>query len=774
MASYYYVPNSDGSVRWIWPIESSKPHFLNFYSGSSLKQKSFKVLVKAIFKLRLQAFWFKQTTDIVKRTFPNHSQWALFYGTPGPNNKKIMFIKDDSTGNSSFVKIADTEESSKLILKEKDHLRALNEQRNQLSFHIPSLLRQSSDNELVLNAISNEKSAANWGDLHSLAIHEMSRLNFNRSTVANWNGWNKINYQIAQFREDSSKKVSSTILDKLVLLKRSIDQNVTFNFHFAHGDFTPWNVFQFKNQDLSIVDWELAMEDAPKGFDFFHFHVQKGILLDRLCVANILAVIEKSAIKYGIFNDEKEVREYFKLYLLSHISYYAAIYSKQESWHQQIYWQLNVWEELLNEAITIWSDRKLFIIDLFDFLKTKNYAGIKLQSTRIEDLNEYSDLDLVVDKKDVGALKRWIKERNLVDKVLTKRYSNMHVLTIIFKDGTRLYLDLIQKFKRKNLVFLDALELLRSAKVNEFGIKEITAANTSLYVALFYGLNGSSIPDKYKNLADNLLVSKDKLEITAYKCYCEDKSAFKDLEDLVLKNPENKGFKGLSNRFSYFWDVFRSFFNRNGMIITLSGVDGAGKSTIIEELKFEMDKKYRKKVVVLRHRPSIIPILSAYKHGKTKAEEISIQNLPRQGSNNSKINSLIRFAYYYSDYFIGQFYVYLKHVIRGHIVIYDRFYFDMINDSKRSNMILHKPFVRFAYSFLLKPNYNFFLYASADTILERKRELDRSTIDRLTFDYLYLFKSLQGRKKKARYVAINNEVLDQTKQHIFKTIGQIY
>lgn len=774
MASYYYVPNLDGSVRWIWPIDSTKPHFLNFYSGSSFKQRSFKLLVKAIFKFKLQAFWFKQTTEIANRTFPNHSNWALFNGTPGPNNKKILFISDEKSGISSFIKIAETEESNKLILKEKNQLSILNKQKNQLSFRIPRLLEQSSENELVMQAIDNEKSAAIWGDNHSLAIQEMSRLNFNRSTVRNWDGWNRVNKQIALFRDDSPKKIPSSILDKLILLKMSIDQNLPFSFHYAHGDFTPWNVFQSKNQELAIVDWELAIEDAPKGFDFFHFHIQKGILLDRSTCADMLADIENLALKYGIFNNEKEVREYFKLYLLSHVTYYAAIYAKQELWHQQIYWQLNVWEELLNEVITILSDRKLFIIDLFDFLKTKNYAGLKLQSNRIEDLNEYSDLDLVVDKKDVNALKRWIKDRNLVDKVLTKRYSNMHVMTIIFKDGTRLYLDLIQKFKRKNLVFLNAKELLQSAKMNEYGIKEVSPRNTALYVALFYGLNGSSIPDKYKKLADDLLPSNKKLEFTAYKCYSEEKSAFEELQGLILKNPENKGFKGVGNRLSYYLDVVRSFFNRNGMIITLSGVDGAGKSTIIEELKYEMDKKYRKKVVVLRHRPSIVPILSAYKHGKSKAEEISMQNLPRQGSNTSKTNSLVRFAYYYSDYFIGQFYVYLKHVIRGHIVIYDRFYFDIINDSKRSNMTLHKPFVRFAYSFLLKPNYNFFLYASADTILERKRELDRKTIDKLTFDYLNLFKSLQGRKKKARYIAINNEALDQTKQHIFKTIGQIY
>ncbi|MBK6497177.1 MAG: hypothetical protein IPG00_03010 [Saprospiraceae bacterium] len=38
-------------------------------------------------------------------------------------------------------------------------------------------------------------------------------------------------------------------------------------------------------------------------------------------------------------------------------------------------------------------------------------------------------------------------------------------------------------------------------------------------------------------------------------------------------------------------------------------------------------------MIVLRHRPSILPIISAWKHGKEKAEAISASKMPRTGNN---------------------------------------------------------------------------------------------------------------------------------------------
>lgn len=61
--------------------------------------------------------------------------------------------------------------------------------------------------------------------------------------------------------------------------------------------------------------------------------------------------------------------------------------------------------------------------------------------------------------------------------------------------------------------------------------------------------------------------------------------------------------------------------------------------------------------------------------------------LPRTGSNKSKLSSFIRFFYYLLDYIIGQWFIYFKYTIKGNIIVYDRYYFDFINDANVLTLI---------------------------------------------------------------------------------------
>jgi thymidylate kinase len=129
---------------------------------------------------------------------------------------------------------------------------------------------------------------------------------------------------------------------------------------------------------------------------------------------------------------------------------------------------------------------------------------------------------------------------------------------------------------------------------------------------------------------------------------------------------------------------------------------------------------------------------------------------------------MLRFAYYFSDYIFGQFYVYLRYTRTGTVVLYDRYYFDFIVDSRRSNITIPEKFARFCYCLLMKPDLNFFLYADAATILKRKQELSASTIKDLTDRYKSLFQELGFSSKRNKYHAIENNNLDETISRIIK------
>ncbi len=205
--------------------------------------------------------------------------------------------------------------------------------------------------------------------------------------------------------------------------------------------------------------------------------------------------------------------------------------------------------------------------------------------------------------------------------------------------------------------------------------------------------------------------------------------------------------------------------NNKIKIITFSGVDGAGKTTILTKVKELIENKYNKEVVILRHRPSILPILSAIKYGKKEAEKKTQEVLPRTGKNKSKVSSFVRFFYYLLDYVYGQWVVYFKHTSKGKIIIYDRYYFDFINDGRRTNIDLDSGFIKFFYKFVFKPKLNIFLYADPDVILSRKQEMDKKSIVDLTNKYKSLFNELSN-KHDQYYLPIENIEIDETMTEI--------
>ncbi|MEM6805336.1 MAG: hypothetical protein AAF696_28320, partial [Bacteroidota bacterium] len=295
------------------------------------------------------------------------------------------------------------------------------------------------------------------------------------------------------------------------------------------------------------------------------------------------------------------------------------------------------------------------------------------------------------------------------------------------------------------------------------------------YLCLFYTLNNCKIPQKYQDFYAELEVEKQQ-EIRHYLAQkYQIKRLGEDVFDLlpfrnhlirrIQRFSENQGITGLGMKLMSFRDRLRAA----GITITFSGVDGAGKSTILEETRQMLTEKYRKEVVLLRQRPSILPILSAYRYGKKAAEQRAANTLPRQGNNKSKISSLIRFLYYYTDYVLGQWYVYFKVNLKGHILLYDRYYFDYIVDSKRANIILPPKLIKALYRPVFKPQLNFLLFADPDIILARKQELSKSEIVELTRNFRSLFSHLNQSYPKSQHIEINNLEIEQTLARIETT-----
>ncbi len=755
----YYINNVDGTPRWIWTAKSRKAHFLKFYAISSFRSRVFAFAYQLVFLLQLQHLFFSRKSVYVTRNESAalspvlKNNFALFTGTKGPNRKMVLYVIKENV-STSFYKIALSNTSELLLATEYKKIQEV-EALNPKSFKVPTTAIVS-NGILEMEDLSNQSSRKNnFTPIHLEALAELFT-----ATVASSNTSTLPCFKAAAKQIEASKngRIPQGIISRLETLQLHLENQPVFTT-LSHKDFTPWNCLVQNNQ-LAMYDWELAASETPAAFDLFHFIMQTGILVNHANWRTIKEQLQRAFIAFA--SEVKTIKAtdfdaYLSYYLYINTAYYIQLYAQQEEWHLQVDWLLAMWNEALNDVLQKYTpSREVLINTLFDYLINTQYAAIKFPNTLPHLLSEYADIDLCMQKSDAYQLIAYLKQNSLVQKARIVHKSYMASVTLQLRNNSLLCLDLIWQFKCKSIQFFALEEVLQKATWNAFGVKNMSEEHTRNYLRYFYGLNNAQVPEKYSAY------------FLPYKTWNSSKQLL--LKYLKTK-PYNMGISSLKNQLNYVLDAVKSIGFHKGIIITFSGVDGAGKSTVIAEVKHEMEKKLRKKVVVIRHRPSLLPILSAITKGKQNAEQAAMQTLPRQGKNKALISSLLRFAYYYTDYFIGQFIVYIKYVMRGEVVLYDRYYFDFINDSIRSNIRLPKWFTKLGYYLLMKPQLNFFLYADAKVILQRKQELELSTIKQLTNDYLLLFGQL-GSAKQNQYVPIENMELNKTVALISHLITQ--
>lgn len=798
---YYFINNPDKTMRWIFPSNLKKATFLNFYNTSSFKAKILSVLLKTAYAFNLRKIvrsgsfkvYYKESLKIESNLehIP-HDGYSLFTGTVGPNRKFVVEVNSNGI-TTHFAKWAISSASQTLISNELisiDKIKKLN-----LNYMAtPNCL---SSKDLLMSVFENVKpneivSTNGLTDIHLKALVEL----YEKTITYNLSG-------ITTFREHLittiySLKPDERIVDSdniIELLRKSLDIlefDSPIPCSMAHFDFTPWNMYATSDK-LYVYDWELSDKMAPILFDVFHYIFQKNILIDRTDLIKIKKeisqVMENPILKDVINRYNVNVELCYKAYLLYTISYYLTIYGQQKSLHKQVEWLVNIWYKALEEIVikkSYGSQRKSFINHLFTFLNKYDYALMKFSEASISELNDSSDLDLLIRKEDLSHILTYLNGTGALKKLLVVKKTFMATISLFFEDGSFLSIDLLYGFKRKSSVILSPLDVLNKSIKADNGITVPQRYHDFEYMFLFYQLNGANLPSKYIAYFESLPFHEkmtvllhlqgtyDLSDYTAENIFNYSDRIRTKIKVVIDSKIENNGWNYFNSLIDYWKDTFVETVMNKGVIITVSGVDGAGKSTIIEDLKSSFVHKFRKKVVVLRHRPSILPILSAWKHGKKKAESMAAERLPRQGTNDSKLSSLFRFAYYYTDYLFGQVYIYVKYVLRGYTVIYDRYYFDFIGDSKRSNLNLNTKLVTWLYKFIYKPKLNILLYASPEVILKRKLELTEEDIKKLTYDYRFLFNKLSISNNSSKYISIDNVNRAETLDKIIKEYISIY
>lgn len=408
------------------------------------------------------------------------------------------------------------------------------------------------------------------------------------------------------------------------------------------------------------------------------------------------------------------------------------------------------------------------IFSFFKFLKKSNidFCIINGYQDIVANTNTDSDIDILFRQYDFQNIEKIIAAFCLEENFLIVQMMHHDILAKNFflydpQNGEYLNLDLYAELSRKQIVYFeedDIFDTLQSYEnipilspekeftnyfIKKLDKKDLQKENFKhLYVlysevselcdqniAKFFPHTNKKIIEAFTN--NNFLeISKNQ------NMYIKD---FYDIEKIDFKR-----------KMSNILRTIKRIFNPTGLTVSFIGPDGSGKSTIIDELMCNRLPFRRKDYFHLK------PI-------KQDSQAVTVVDDPHEKPVYTKLKSYIKLLYFIYQYNLGWIKNILKLKIKSSLIIFDRYYDDLLVDNKRYRYGGSLPMAKFARLFIPQPDIYFILTADPKVIYERKQEVPFEELERQVESY----RSLADEK---RYYSID---VDRTPQEIVKEITKI-
>lgn len=198
-----------------------------------------------------------------------------------------------------------------------------------------------------------------------------------------------------------------------------------------------------------------------------------------------------------------------------------------------------------------------------------------------------------------------------------------------------------------------------------------------------------------------------------------------------------QGPVALPRSLNFLWYRLRDLLRPHGLFLSVSGPDGSGKTTVIDMVIAQLGAIYGEGAIHYSHfRPTVLPRIAEVAK-KAKAVETVDENYdqPHRAKPSGLFGSAARLGYYWLDYMGGYFRSVRPVLKRREVMLFDRYYYDMIADSFRSRISLPMPLLRLMGRLLPLPQYAFFIHVEPEEIHRRKQELTMERIVQLNDRY---------------------------------------
>jgi thymidylate kinase len=396
----------------------------------------------------------------------------------------------------------------------------------------------------------------------------------------------------------------------------------------------------------------------------------------------------------------------------------------------------------------------------FDNLKNQNLKYVVLRNYELlPEVNDSKDVDIAVAPKDLSRVVNLLKKAaidNNYQLIWKNKLDYLEGFIFVKIDGNDIYsikLDIFNGFEWRGCSYLNHDFILDEAEEYK-GFKVPLKAHEAFIMIIYYVLYAKSIRTKYHeaiyiNATENIdefrkivkLTFNQKLSSKIVKLVTSNKiSELVSLRSEISKETIRYNFKNKKILSSFAEHLKIEYWDRNkfGVMIAFSGPDGAGKSALVDpvmELFYTLGINESK----VPHHLLTSNIPSLHKlPGVPKKYAKQDYTKPYQAKTSGLLSSVARTGYYFFAFLFDRL-IYIKKELRENkIVIFDRYYTDIVADPIRIRIGLKKSLVQKIFALLPTPDMTFIILADKGQILSRKDELSEEKLVELLDSYASL------------------------------------